>query len=223
MKRRRGILTRMHELDCQLASMTSKYAEEKMDLDLAVRDTFDRTVCRPLEAAAERLVMERESSATRAPAVTALERRLYKLGSQMTRYIYVTVSDAKREELDSLHDDLFQDIIPGIRLENAKSDKIEGGVIRRFENVAGIVARRFHEESASGRAAVELVHNKVESAVQQDEQRLDDVLAIISDLRAKIRRERAERKAADEKILQEIVQTTVTMKRALLEAVGDVA
>jgi hypothetical protein len=140
----------------------------------------------------------------------------------MSHYIYVTVSDAKREELDSLHDDMFQDIIPGIRLENSKSDKIEGGVIRRFENVAGIIARRFHEESASRRAAVEIARNKVQIAVNQEEQRLDDVLSVISDLRAKIRRERAERKGADEKILQEIVQTTVTMKRALLEAVGDV-
>jgi hypothetical protein len=221
LKRRRDLLARMHDLDCQVAKMASKYAEEKMDLDLAISDTFDRTVCHPLEAAAERLGMERETSANRAPAVASLERRLSRLDNLMTHHVHVTLNDAKREELDSLQDDLQQDIIPGIRIENSKFDKIEGGVVRRFENVAGMVARRFHEESAARRAAVELMTRKIQASACQDEERLDDVLAVITEVRVKIRRERAERKAADQKILEEIVNTTVSMKYALLQAVGE--
>jgi hypothetical protein len=144
-----------------------------------------------------------------------IERQLWQ------RHVHVTLSDAKRDDLDGLHDDLFQEVIPGIRIQNSKSDKIEGGIVSRFENVAGNLARRFHEESAARRAAIELVREKVQKAVHQEEQSFDDVLAVISELRAKISTERAERKAADKKMLEEIVKSTVSMKRALLEAVGN--
>ena len=217
-RHRRDEMKRMHDLDCQLALMTSKYAEEKMDLDLAIRDAFDRTVSHPLEAAAERLVMERESSAYRAPALAELEQRLSKLDCRMARHSHVTLSDAKREELDSLYDDLSREIIPEIRMENSKSDKIEGGVIGRFEEVVGSLARRFHEESAARRSAIDLVREKVQKAVDQEELSFDGFLAQISELRAQISRERAERKAADKKIIEEIAKTTIFMKRALIQA-----
>ena len=221
MRRRREMQFRMHELDCQVAQMTSKYAEEKMDLDLAIRDTFDRTVCHPLEATVERLTMARESGPHRSSAVAALEKRLLKLDSNMTRHVHVTLSDAKRDEIDSPHDDLLQEIVPSIRIESSKSHKIEGGVVRRFEHVAGVLAQSFHEESAARRADVVAVQQRVQEAVNQEAKSYDDFLAAISDLRAKVSKERAERKAADQRIIDDIVRTTVSVKRALLEAVAD--
>jgi predicted aminopeptidase len=105
-------------------------------------------------------------------------------------------------------------------MENSKADRVERGIAGRFEFVAGVDARRFHEESAARRAAVDTGSNKVDKRAIQEEERLDDFLATVTDLRAQLRQERAQRKAEDKKILDDIVKTTATMKRALLEAVG---
>jgi hypothetical protein len=220
MRRRHDFMTRMHDLDCQLAMATCQYAEEKMDLGLAIHDTLDRMVCNPLEMAMERVVMERETSAIRTPAVASLQRRVSQLDTHMARHIHITLNNTKRDELDGLQDHLHHDAAPGMRMENSKADRIEKGIARRFELVAGIDARRFHKESAARRAAVDTVSNKVDTRALQEEERLDDFLATVTDLRAQLRQERARRKAADTKIMDDIVKTTATMKRALLQAVG---
>lgn len=220
MKRRREMLARMKELDCRIARLVSTFAQEKMDLDLAIRDTLDRSVCHPLEVSVERLTMERESSAERGPALLDIEKRLSALDHDITKHIYMTMSDAKREELDGLQNDLFQEIIPSMRLEDSKSDKIEGGVVRRFENVAGIAARQFHQEAAARRASVEFVKKQLQTAQEQEHRRGDDVLEIIKELRAQVQRERLQRQAEDKSILDEIIRATVAMKRAMLSAVS---
>ena len=220
LRRRREFLSRMHDLDCQMASITAAFGDEKMDLDLAIYDALDRNICGPLEAAAERIVIERETSSCRTPAVTALGRRVEQLDNLMTNHIHVTLSDAKRDELDALHDQLIQDTIPGIHMENSKSDKIELGIARRLDAVAGMLNRRFHEESAARQAAIDKIRKKVEHSLKKEERRSDDLLATITDLRAQIKKESATRKAQDQKIIEEIIQTTAAMKRALLAAVS---
>ena len=220
-RRRRDMLARMHELDCNLAKIYSDFAEEKMDLDLAVRDTLDRSVSQPLEATTERLIIEREASSTRGRCIGALEQRLMKLDLQMTRQIYVVLGDRKRDELDSLHSDLFHDLVPRINIENSKSNKIESGVIRRFEDVSGSATKSFHEECGARRSSVHQAQQKVRVVIKSEDQRLDHILVAISELRAKTRKERAERREMDARILERIVSATVIMKRALLEAVGD--
>jgi hypothetical protein len=220
MRRRRDFLARMHDLECQLAMTTCQYAEEKMDLELAIHDTMDRMVCSPLELTMERVVMKRETSTMRAPAVASIQRRVSELDTLMTSHIHITMNNLKRDELDSLQDHLLHDTTPGMRMENSKADRVERGIALRFELIAGTDARRFHEESAARRAAVDMVSQKADNRALQEEERLDDFLATVMDLRAQLREERARRKAADMKILDDIAKTTATMKRALLEAVG---
>lgn len=220
MKRRREVLVRMKQLDCRIVRLVSSFAEEKMDLDLAIRDTLDRSVCHPLEASVERLTVERESSAERGPVLLGIEKRISALDREITKHIYMNMSDARREELDSLQSDLSQEIIPSIRLEDSKSDKIEGGVVRRFENVAGVAARQFHQETAARRASVEFVKKQCQAAVEKEHQHGDDVLNTIKELRAQVHRERLQRQANDKIILDEIIRTTVTMKRAMLSAIS---
>ena len=219
MRRRRDMQIRMHDLECQLASVTSMHAEEKMDLDLALRDTLDRCVREPLEESAERLTMERESS-TLGPNIAELGNRLNNLDNRMTHHLFVELQNAKREKLESLHDTLYQDTIPAFRIENSTSDKIEGGIVRRYEQLAGVIARQYHQECASRRAAMEEIKKKIDIVAHQDQRRLEGTLATIEDLREQLRRERANRIAADTKIKNEIARTTAAMKRALLAAVG---
>jgi hypothetical protein len=221
MKRRRDLLTRMHDADCLMSGLVSKYAEEKMDLELAVCDTFERTVVHPLESAVERLAIQREASNTRMVDVRNIERRIRHLDAQMTHHIHVTVSDAKRDEFDTLHDDIQQDVVSEIRVENSKYDKVEGGIVRRFELVAGEIAKDFHSEEASRRASVEVLRRKVDGFTPAKTKRLENTLSEIAELRAKLRQERAERQAADQAIMESIAETTESIKRAMMALVSD--
>jgi len=244
--RRRQMMTQIHNLDCQMASLTANFAEETMDLDLGLRDTLDRVVCIPLESSVNRLVMERESSEQRGPAIRRLERQLAVMDSQMTLHTHVDCLMAEREHLDSLSQEFHQEVIPRLRMEDTKSEKIEGGVIRRFENIAGIVTRQFHQEVASRRASVELVRQKYHptnddhtkhdfsggtlsgsapdatmtttttTTLRGQEDLLDDIKA----LREQLKKEREQRRREDMIIMDDIRRTTVAMKRALLAVVG---
>ena len=218
--RRRHLMTQIHNLDCHLASLTATFAEETMDMDLALRDTLDRSVCIPLEASVDRLMMERESSHPRGPAIVQLERHLATIDTQMTQHSYVNVNNATREYLDSLHNELLHDVVPRRRMEDSKSDKMEGGVIRRYENIAGIVARQFHQEAAARRASVEVVRQHYASVTADETQRDDDLLKEIRGLRERLKKEREQRRRQDMMIMDDIRRTTVAMKRALLAVVG---
>lgn len=217
-KKRRDILARLHEMECRTARLTSKHAEERMDLHLAISDTFERTVAHPLESAIERVAMEREASSGRGMGLTTLERRVAYLDERMTHHTHVTLADLTREELDGIHDDLHQDVASEIRAENAKYHKIEGGIVRRFELVAGSIARNFHAECASTRAATDLLEKKLAKADPERTERLTATLSRIAELRAQIRQERAERIAADQALWEDIVRSIEAMKRALVAA-----
>lgn len=219
-RRRRDLRNQFHDLECQLGLAASKFAEEKMDLGLAIRDTFDRTCCRPLEVAVERVAMERETT-DRRHDVAELDKQVSRLSSQMMRHVHVTLSDAKREQLDCLRQDLLQEVVPSMRIEKSKADKIEGGVVRRYELNAGNVAKRLHQESASRRAALDAFNRKVRKMFEQEEQRSNDVLDVIGNLREQIRMEREERIAADKQIMDDITRTAVAMRRAFLAAFDD--
>lgn len=220
-RRRREMKNQFHDLECRQGLAASKYAEEKMDLGLAIRDTYDRTVCRPLDASMERISMERETIMDKRPIIGQLEQRLARIESLMMRHTHVTMNDAKREKLDNLHQELHQEIIPRIRVEKSKSDKIEGGIVRRYEQNAGVAVRNFHEESAARRSGIDIVQEKIQNTIDNEERRSYSALDVIADLRQQIHREREERRAADKKIMEEIVKTSLAMQRAFLAAFDD--
>ncbi|KAG7353773.1 hypothetical protein IV203_003128 [Nitzschia inconspicua] len=221
-KRRRELLTKMHDIDCQVARLMAMFANEKMDMELAICDTFERTVANPLASAVERMAIQREASTSRMLGVANLERRLTYLDAQMVHHINVTLNDIKRDELESFHDELQQDLISEIRVETTKYDKVEAGIVRRFELVAGEIAKNFHKEGAARRAELGLLKNKIDTTIpQQQTDRLENTLSQIAQLRAKLRQERADRQAADAAILESIVSTTGTIKRAMMALVSD--
>ena len=135
--------------DLLTAKLLSKYANESMNLDLATCDTFERTVINPLATSVERIALDRESSTNRLLEIPALERRIGQLDTQMTRHINVTMSDAKIDKLDRLWDDLERNLESELRTENNTFNKIEGGIVQRFESVVGTIDTNFHSEGAS--------------------------------------------------------------------------
>jgi len=220
-RRRRDFVDRMHDLDCHTARLMSKYAEERMDLNLATCDTFERTVIHPLETTVERLAIDREASISRSVGISALERRVGRIDAQMTHHIHVKVSDEKLDKLDSIHDDLQQNLASEIRIENTKYNKIEGGIVQRFELVTKNATINFHSEGATRRAAIELLRRKVEKTIPERVERAEITLSNIANLRAQIREERSKRQAADKAILDDVMHKTATLKRAMIAMVSD--
>jgi len=220
-RRRRDFVDRMHDLDCHTARLMSKYAEERMDLNLATCDTFERTVIHPLETTVERLAIDREASISRSVGISALERRVGRIDAQMTHHIHVKVSDEKLDKLDSIHDDLQQNLASEIRIENTKYNKIEGGIVQRFELVTKNATINFHSEGATRGAAIELLRRKVEKMIPERVERAEITLSNIANLRAQIREERSKRQAADKAILDDVMHKTATLKRAMIAMVSD--
>jgi hypothetical protein len=221
-KRRREVLSKLHDIDCQMAQLLGKFAQEKMDMELAISDTFERTVAQPLVSTIDRLSIQRESSDTRMVGVTKLERRLNYLDAQMVHHIHVTLSDLRRDELDRWYDDLHQDMVSEIHVETAKYDKVEAGIVRRYEHVAGDIAQQFHGEGATRRATMAFIQQTMDTTIPQKQtKRLERTLSQIAQLRARLQQERADRQVADQKILDTIVSTTEAMKRALMTLVCD--
>ena len=68
---------------------------------------------------------------------------------------------------------------------------------------------------------IDIVQEKIQNKIDNEERRSYNVLEVIADLRQQIQREREERRAADKKIMEEIVKTSVTMQRAFLAAFDD--
>jgi len=220
-RRRRDFADRMHDLDCHTARLMSKYAEERMDLSLATCDTFERTVIHPLETTVERLAIDREASTSRSVGISALERRVGRIDAQMIHHIHVKMSDEKLEKIDSIHDDLQQNLASEIRIENTKYNKIEGGIVQRFEHVTKNATINFHSEGATRRASIELLRRKVEKTIPERVERAEITLSNIANLRAQIREERAKRQVADKSISDDVMHKTDTLKRAMIAMVSD--
>ena len=217
-KRRRDFLAQIHEMDRLTAKLLSKYAEERMNLDLATCDTFERSVIHPLITSIERLALSRESSSLDLPV---LERRVDEIDTQMTRHIHVTMSDAKIDLLDSVQEDVQRNLMSELRTENNTFNKIEGGIVQRFESVAGTSTRNYFAEGAARRSSIAALEDKIETSESKTFERPKKQLAEIASIRAKLQEERALRQLRDREIMEEIKVQTSALKRAMIAMAGD--
>lgn len=244
MRRRHLFQTRVHELDCQLASLTAKLANESMDREAAMSEILPAHVYQPLEVVAERLLVDldlmrrprfsapggekspndeidKDLKASSDSSIMDLERRLSKLDSQMTSHVHKQMFEAKRERLEAVQDQLLHEIAPDLQMEASKADKREGSMNRRWESLAGILARRYLDESSTRKASLAVVEEEIVGVLHQQE--ADDVvvLATLRDLRARLDQERLMRLAEDKRVLDLITETAVHLQRLLLETLAD--
>ena len=223
LQRRREFGTSIHDLECKIAQLTARLAHERMDREQAMHNALRDNVFEPMEQILERLSYIHDAHDAAKDKLTwmSLERRLTQLDSNFTHCVNVGLQDTKRTQLDSLHDQLVHDVTSDLKLEANKADKREGSMVRRFEGMVGTMARRLQEESAARVAAIEMTSQQLKEISEIDMRRADGFLTTIQQLRAKIKQERVERQAQDQRILDRIVQTTSTMRRAVLETFHD--
>jgi hypothetical protein len=213
-KRRHESQLRIHQLDCELASLQAKLAHVSMDFAKAM-PTLNNLVNQPLES-----LVEKFGTHLLSPPDGHLHSRLAKLEASRMRHMHVELPNALADELQSPFNDVTLEVKSRLQLETSKADKRIGTLVRRFETIAGAVARRHFEEAASRRAALIQVQSLAQDAANLDEQRARQFLDSLEALRISLQREREERKARDEKVMALIVERTTELKRALLEAAG---
>jgi hypothetical protein len=174
---------------------------------------LNNVVTQPLEAAAERY-----GNQLLFPPDGPIHSRLLKLEAARMRHLHVELPDAVADELESPHEYVTQELQASLRLETSKADKRIGSMVRRFESIAGTVARRHQEEAASRRAALVQVQSLAQDAADLDERRALEFLDCLKELRESLQRERKERRARDKEVMELIVERTTELKRALLQA-----
>ena len=113
---------------------------------------------------------------------------------------------------------LSQNVQPSLRLEATKADKREGTLFRRLDSIAGLVSRRFHEESAIRKAATTLLGQKIDNSTEWNS--AEEYLSQLRTVRQQLQEERKQRREEDARVLKEIQEATDSMKRALLQAAG---
>ena len=116
---------------------------------------------------------------------------------------------------------LTTDVIPSFPLECEKADKREGTFMKRFENMAGTVARRYHEESSARKAALVYLQSLLDHQGEMDEQRAKDFLTSIQQIRCQLDQERENRKLHDRAVVKTIDAGVAAMRRAVWEAADD--
>ena len=101
-----------------------------------------------------------------------IQRRVSSVHCKMVKHKCETVIELQEEEFQSLQLEMLQNIQPSIKMEAQKADKREGTRFRKLDSLAGTVARRFYDESATRKAATVLLQ---EARRAQDAQVLSDV------------------------------------------------
>jgi len=161
-----------------------------------------------------------KKNSTTPTTLVSLERRIIKLDTAMTTHAHRTMHDSKAKNWDTLRSTIQHEMMPTVRLESAKADKREQSIVRRFEVLSGIIARKRAEEVAERKATIAILQKRLDDAVLDDQHQAEEFLQTIQNLRAKLLQEKAERKRCDRKVLDKIMKSTKAMKRALLEHVG---
>lgn len=219
LRRRDEFQTNIHDLELRVAALTARLAEERMDRENSLQDVLLHDVFKPLEA--DQLQLDKESESLSATSSwVRLEGRLSALDTRMTHSLHVNLEDSLREQLEDLLAKLEYQIIPDMQVEVYKADKREGSLFRRFEELVGSMARRYHEERAGLQAAIARTCQQIVAMEDLDQVKGEIFLEKIGKVRERLEEERAKRRAEDARILQLIEQRGSLLKEALLETVG---
>jgi hypothetical protein len=227
LRRRHEFQTHIYNLECRVATLTARLAEEVMDRDQQILEITRNQIYPPLNDLATKLDLKREQHhqqqqsdsliTTSSPTQQwlSLESRLKTLDAQMTHSIHVRLAEQQQDHIDELRTCIDQELRP-IVSEDAHLRR-ENMAVRKFEQHAGTMARHYQEERTTRIATMECARQRYEALQLQRSAELNEQMRT---LRIQLEDERAERIAQDERNRQYILQTVQKLKVAILEAYG---
>jgi hypothetical protein len=223
LRQRHDFHTKIHSLECKVASLTAQLAIESMDTDVELSSVKDETIYKPIEQAYQRMSLDRGRSCIGSMRWINVEKRMTMLDSQMTHSVFVGYQDAKKKHLDTLRDEIFNDVTVDLDVDSVESGKQEGMLVRKFEELAGSMSRRYQDERATRYASLRMIEEDLETKGNVDviTHRYEIILDNIRSLREQIALERAIREGNDNKVLEQVCDRHDMMTKSILEAFGD--
>jgi hypothetical protein len=217
LRRRHEFHTHIYNLQCRLATLTAKLAEEVMDRDQQIIDMKRNQIYPPLDDLATKLDLKNEQQSSPTHQWLSLESRLATLDAQMTHSIHVRLAEQQQEHGDELRTQIDTELRPVITEDNAKHVRREKMAVRKYEQQAGTMARHYREEHATRIATIECARKRYEALQLQRSAELNERMRT---LRIQLEDERANRIAQDERNRQYVLQTVQKLKDAILVAYG---
>lgn len=214
-KRRHEFHTRLYEMDCHLAGLLARIVNEGVERNAALKHVFPH-VCRRLEHISDRFLGNKLIFDDERSRILDIQRQASSVHCKMVKHKCETVIELQEEEFQSLQLEMLQNIQPSIKMEAQKADKREGTRFRKLDSLAGTVARRFYDESATRKAATVLLQEQLDH-LSQPEKKMN-FLEQLRNLRAELKLEREARRAQDAQVLSDVHETCDALKRAVLEA-----
>ena len=216
-KRRHEFHTRFYQMDCRLAGLLARCVVEGAERHAGLKVIFP-DVCRQLEHLSDRYFGNKLQFDGERTRLLAIQRRVQSIHSKMVKHHQETLHDLKDEVFETLHLEMLQNVQPSLQMEVQKADKRESTRFRKFESLAGTVARRFYEETATRKAAEVSLGEQID-LLSQPESKVN-FLEQLRTIRAELQQERETRRARDAQVLSDVHSTCDALKRAVLEAVG---
>ncbi len=155
-----------------------------------------------------------------------LETRLAVLQSNMFQTAHATLPDLRSSCLGPLEEEMDRNrsaLASDRRADRREADRRYGLLVRRAEQWAATMSRRYHEERAARKAALSMAESSIRELQQVDDKRASEFLDTIRQLREQLDREREERVRRDEEIRRDIESAVQAMKRSVLGLLDDAA
>lgn len=234
--------THIHDLECHVAALTAQLAQERMDRNLSFASLLESAVYKPLEAAFERLTLDRcyqmnhhcgafattdpqqqqepHGDATNTTTLNTkwmdLEKRATRLDAQLVYLRTVDVPDAHKEWLEP-HREQLESKQHELSVERLQCDKKYLSVCRKWESVAGSWQRRY-QQAVAERVSSSARLDRFNPQNERSSTNTDAWLDAIESVRRELAVERTERRRQDEQLYQHITQTTNEMQHGILRA-----
>jgi len=165
--------------------------------------------------------IESPKSCKAAVSIQTLSEKINNFSANLNIFVHKTIPEQYHKSFDSIHQDQLQSDLPHkIHLEQTKSTKREGFIVRRFETTAGMGYRAQAEENAERFASLTILEEKIANAGGMNSYKKERFLAEVGEIRRMVEQERVERARQDEIVLKRLVMTRETLQRSLGSGLG---
>jgi len=155
-------------------------------------------------------------------SIHSLAGKISNLSTNLTDFVYKTIPQHRQNNFDSLYQTQLKSSLPPlIHLEQTKSIKREGSIVRQLESVSGASFRSLSEENAVRVAGLKILEKKIKNAGGLDNARSEHFLNEVADIRRMVEDETRERVKQDEMVLGMFIKKRELLQRSLENLIQD--